>query len=103
MKKKHTASQQLLQQQQLLLLLLLLQMTTPPTDSSKKQGVPPQTQQVALQHVAFHDFAEQVVQSRVAVGHDQGLLGRVVVVQIGDDLHRHVRFTGAGRPNHLCP
>jgi len=35
------------------------------------------------------------------MGHNQGLLVRVVVVQVGDDLHRHVGFTGTRGPHHL--
>lgn len=43
-------------------------------------------------NLLVHDLFEEVVQSGVAVGHHDRTLVRERVIQVADDLDRHVRF-----------
>ena len=59
-----------------------------------------QTEQVAFVDVETHDLLEELIQSLVRVRHDKGLLAGKVPVDVGDDLHGHVRLTRARRSDH---
>lgn len=50
---------------------------------------------MSLVDVQGHDLLKQLVEHLVGVGHYQCAL-----VQVGDDLDRHVGLAGAGRPDH---
>ena len=42
-----------------------------------------------------HDLFEQLIESLIGVGDDEGSLFRKVVVQVRDDLNGHVSFAGS--------
>ena len=50
-----------------------------------------------LVHVQSHDLLEELVQSLVGVGDDEGPLLGEAVVDVGDDLHGHVGLARAWR------
>ena len=56
----------------------------------------PQAQQVPLLNIQRHDLLKQLVERCVAVRDDEGALARVVVVEVGDDLHSDIRFPYMG-------
>ena len=59
-----------------------------------------ETQQVVLLNVQRHDLLKQLIQRLVRVRDNQRALVRVIVIQIRDNLHCHVRFARARRSHH---